>query len=225
MFVHRVKWNQYGRFSSTNTFLTILFFFFKQFYLKVIHTTGMYFHWDYSIIPDIPQLSPEFTQSFPVYTQTSPDGNPWTPGLLPDIHWGIPSLPWLHPEIPWETHVNPEDTLTFPDGHPWWPELPPDIPWRPPDGPLYPLTSPEVWRCLSGLRNICFIIRKDRKCHKKCDIISEREIIYIDAFNTNCFTGSCVYHLFIYLFIHSFIYYLFIYMFICPFIFINLIFS
>ena len=41
---------------------------------------------------------------------------------------------------------------------------------------------------------ICFIIRKERKCLKKCE-----KIIDIDAFNSKCFTGSCVYHLFIYL--------------------------
>ena len=90
------------------------------------YTTGMDFPWDYSIIPDIPQLSPELTQTFPVYTQTSPDGNPWMPGLFTDIHWG--------------------------------PELTPDIPWRSPDGPIYPLTSPEVGRCLSGYRNIIFVL-------------------------------------------------------------------
>ena len=44
----------------------------------------------------------------------------------------------------------------------------------------------------------CFIIRKETKCLKKCDIISEREIIDIDAFNPKRFTDSCVYHLFIY---------------------------
>ena len=104
--------------------------------------TGIDFPWDYSIIPDIPQSSPELTQTFRVYIQTSPDVNPWMPGLFPNIHWGIPSLHWLPPEILWETHVSPEDTLTFPDGHPWWPELPPDIPWRSPDGSIYPMTSP-----------------------------------------------------------------------------------
>ena len=53
----------------------------------------------------------------------------------------------------------------------------------------------------------CFIIRKERKCLKKCDIISEREIIDIDAFNPKRFTGSCVYHLFIYLCVYFSIYF------------------
>ena len=117
------------------------------------YMTRIDFPWDYSIIPDIPQLCLELTQTFPVYIQTSPDVNHWMPGLFPDIHWGIPSLPWLPPDIRWETHFRTEDTLPFPDGHSWWPELPPDIPWRSPDGPIYPPTTP-VGMEISFLKNI-----------------------------------------------------------------------
>ena len=109
------------------------------FWTKILaNTTGMDFPWDYSIIPDIPQLSHELTLTFPVYTQTSPDGNLWMPGLFPDIPWGIPSLPWLPPKMPWETNVSPVI--------PWCsPLMARTIPWhslRVTWGPLKPTDIP-----------------------------------------------------------------------------------
>ena len=165
----------------------------------------MDFLWDYSIILDIPSYPLNLprhslptsrhplvvTDECPGYSLRSTEGYQ----MYPEYSLKYPDKSMSALRTPWHSlMVNPDGPnylLEFPDGHLM---------------DLY--THWHLLRCEYAFPDteIFVLSRGKRNCHKKCDIISEREIIDIDAFNPKRFTGSCVYHLFIYVFIFLFIF-------------------